>query len=409
MTTFYYEAVDKDNSIKSGEKVATNEEEVASFLKLKNYTIITIEQKKGDTYKSKKISEIITSGDISIYEKADFARNLATMIKSGLPIAEAIGVISEETQSKKFKTILNDIKYDLESGQPLSRAMGKFSDVFDSVFVSLVAAGEVSGKMPEVLTSLYKHMARNIRLRNKIISAFTYPIVVLIALGIMGIIMLIIVVPKILDVFSRMNISLPFALRALQALSIIFINYWYLSYPIIIVLVILVIFFLKSKSGKKVRSYIIQKIPYLSKISKNYDLARFSSTMALLLRSGVPMTDSLKITSEGLINIDMKQSLLNSEKQVKEGTALSKAFESHQKNIPNMMIKIVKVGEKSGKMDQVLDELGKYYNSQVDFQLKTVSDLVEPVLMLVVGILVAALVLSIIAPIYNIIGNFSGR
>lgn len=408
MATFYYEAIDKNNNIKSGDKVATNEQEVASFLKLKNYTIITIEEKKANGFKSKNISDISLSGDISIYEKADFARNLSTMIKSGLPIAEAIGIIAEDTKSKKFKQILDDIKYDLESGRPLSRAMSKFPDVFDKVFVSLIAAGEMSGKMPEVLASIYKHMARNIRMRNKIISAFTYPIVVLIALGMMGIVMLVLVVPKILDVFTRMTLELPFALKALQFLSLLFVSYWYITFPILILIVITIVLYFKSSSGKKTQTFILQKIPYISKISRTYDLARLSTTLSLLLRSGVPMTDAIQISADGLLQEDMSSALLDAEKQVKEGKTLSKALASHSKNIPNMLIKIVKVGEKSGKMDQVLNELGEYYNSQVDFQLKTASDLIEPVLMLVVGILVAALVLSIIAPIYNIVGNFSG-
>lgn len=405
MANFYFEAIDKNNEVIKGEKVAANEEEVAGYLKLKNYTIVDINQKTEDNLGKTSIFQ----GGVSIIEKANFARNLATMIKSGLPITEAIGVISEDTKSKQFKQILVDIKYDLESGCPLSKALAKYPQVFDKVFVSLISAGELSGKMPEVLNNIYQLLSKSVALRTKLISAFTYPIVVLIALAFMGITMLIIVVPKILEVFTKMNIQLPFALKALNFLSIIFIKFWYITAPVILILIILIIFFLKSNTGQKFRSYLMRTLPYLSNLSKGYDMARMTSTLSMLLRSGVPMTDALRIVADGIIDNILKDAIIDCERQVKEGRPLSKAFSTYPKEIPNMLIKIAKVGEKSGKLDEVLEELGEYYNKQVDIMLKTMSDLVEPILMLVVGFIVAALVLSIISPIYGLVGSFSNK
>ncbi len=405
---FYYEAIGENNEIIKDEKVASSEDEIASFLKLKKYTIITIEKEEESKSSSSKISEIFSSG-VSINEKANFTRNLATMIKSGLPIAEAIGIIAEDSKSRKFKTILTEIKYDLESGRPLSQALAKYPQVFDKIFISLIGAGELSGKIPDVLTSLFKYITKDIRLRTKIISAFTYPIVVLIALVLMGFVMLILVVPKILEVFTRMKIDLPLPLKILQFITMLFIQFWYISFPILILILIGIIIFFKSNLGKKFCSFIMRKTPYLSKLSKAYDMARITSTLSLLLRSGVPMTDSLRIVSVGVVDIDLKQVIKDTEKQVKEGKSLSKAFSNHSKQIPNMLIKITKVGEKSGKMDQVLAELGQFYDEQVDNMLKTMSDLIEPALMLIVGLVVAALVLSIISPIYGLVGSFSGQ
>ena len=152
----------------------------------------------------------------------------------------------------------------------------------------------------------------------------------------------------------------------------------------------------------------MSKIPYVSKLSSAYDMARVTNTLSLLMCSGVPMTDSLNIVSDSIMDINLKKAILESEKQIKEGKSLSAAFGLHPKEIPNMLVRITKVGEKSGKIDHVLAELGQYYDEQVDYMLKTLSDLVEPALMLLVGLVVAALVISIISPIYGIVGSFSG-
>lgn len=407
MANFYYESVDENNEIIKGNRLAASEEEVASFLKLKKYTIITIEEKK-EPANIKNLANLF-SGKININEKASFIRNLATMIKSGLPIAEAIEVIADTTKSKKFKDILTNIKYDIESGQPLSKSLAKYPDTFDEIFVSLISAGEMSGNLPEVLENLFVQTSKNIDLRNKIISAFAYPIVVLIALFIMGAVMLIVVVPKITEVFTRMQIQLPLALQILQFLSLLFIQYWFLTFPAIIIIVILIVYFFRSSYGEKLRSYFIRVIPIFSTLAKYYDMARLTSVLSLMLRSGVPMIDSLRIVASGIIDHDLKKVVIACEKQVREGKSLSQALAVHPKEISPMLIKITKVGEKSGKMDQVLSELGEYYDGQVNFTLKTISDLIEPVLMLFVGLVVAVLVLSIISPIYKLIGSFSGK
>lgn len=406
MANFYFEAIDQNNNIVKGEKVAVSEEEITSYLKVKKLTIISVRQNKVE--KTNSFKSFFTS-EVSTNDKAAFARNLSTMIKSGLPITESIGVIADETKSKKFKSILTDVKYDLESGRPLSQALSKYLDVFDKIFTSLIAAGEVSGKLPEVLKSLYKLLAKNISIQTKIISAFTYPLVVLIALAIMGITMLIVVVPKILDVFTKMNIQLPFTLKILNFFSLLFVKLWFITVPLIIILAIVLVFFFKSTYGKRFGSFLMRKLPFLSKLSKSYDMARMTVTLSMLLRSGVPMTDSLHIVSDGVIDLNLKNSILDCEKQIKGGKTLSQAFISHDDDFPNMLIKITKVGEKSGKLDEVLAELGEYYDTQTDIMLKTMSDLIEPILMLFVGIIVATLILSIISPIYKLVGSFSNR
>ncbi len=405
---FYYEAMGSNNEIIKGEKVASSEDEIASFLKLQKYTIITIQKKEDSAFSKFSIAEMF-SGGVSINDKATFARNLSTMLKSGMPIADSIEVISQDTKSKKFNKILIEIKYDIESGRPLSQALAKYPEIFDKTFISLVSAGEVSGKISEVLASIYKQLSKTVRMKTKVVSAFTYPIVVLVALAIMGFVMLILVVPKILEVFARMQIDLPFTLKILQFLTTIFINFWYLSFPILFIIIIFVIVFFRSSAGKNTNSFFLRKIPYVSKLTQAYDMSRITSTLSLLLHAGVPMTDSLKIVSEGIFDINLKNAIIDSEKLVRGGKSLSQSFASHSKVIPNMLIKITKVGEKSGKMDEVLSELGEYYDEQVDIMLKTLSDLIEPVLMLIVGIIVAALVLTIISPIYGLVGNFSNR
>lgn len=408
MTNFYFEAMGPNNEIIKGDKFASNEEEIASFLKLKKYTIITIEQKKESKLSLHNFASQLFGG-VSLSEKANFARNLSTMIRSGLPISESLGVIADDSKSSKFKTILTNVKYDLESGRPLSKGMAKYPDVFDKIFVSLVSAGEFSGKMPEILTSIYRHFEKNIRLQNKMISAFTYPIVVLIALAIMGITMLILVVPKIIEVFVRMNIVLSFPLKMLNFASIIFIKDWFITVPSLIFAVLLLIIFFKSAYGQKTRSYFMRTLPFLSNLARSYDMARITSTLSLLLRSGVPMSDGLRIISVGIVDVALRDAVIDCEKKIKEGKSLSQAFNLHPDVMPPMLVKISKVGERSGKMDQVLSELGEYYDDQLDFYLKTMADLIEPIMMLIVGLIVAVLVLSIISPIYKLVGSFSAK
>lgn len=406
MPNFNYEAIDKNNQIVKKQKVANSKEEIASFLKLRGYTIISIDQQKELGFNLTNFFQSFSSG-ISLNEKANFARNLSTMIKSGLPISESIGVIADDTKSKKFKSILIDIKYGLESGRPLSKSMEKYPDVFDKVFLSLISAGEMSGKISEILTNLYEQMTKNINFRNKIISALAYPLVVLVALGIMGITMLIVVVPKISEVFFRMNIELPVALKVLNLLSLLFVKWWFITIPVIIAIIVFIIFFIRSNYWKKVQSSLLRAIPLFSNLSRSYDMSHITSTLSLLLKSGLPITDSIRIVADGVIDTKLKNILMKCEKQVREGKPISKAFAEYPKEIPSMLVKVSRVGEKSGKMDQVLAELAQYYDEQVDFALRNFSDLIEPILMLFVGAIVAILVLSIISPIYKLVGSFS--
>lgn len=405
---YHYKTVDQKNTIDQNVMAASTQKEVADYLKSQGLVVLEIYSEKEWQKKARGwVIQSIRFGGIRLIEKISLARHLSIMINAGLSLSESLDILSQDSDNLKFKKILEELKYDLQSGKPLSLSMAKYPDVFDKSFTSMVKAGEVSGKLVDVLEQIAQKLQQDYDLLQKVRAAMIYPAVILCALVLVGLLMLIVVVPKIALVFLRLKVSLPLSTKILLFLSNIFVAKPFISFPLIFLFVIGVVIFVNTSLGKKIFSWIIHHLPIVRKLARFVDLTRFNQSFALLLKSGLPITEALEIAADTISQKQMKQIVISFSQKISEGAELANSFRSQEKYFPVIMVRMISVGEKTGKLDQILQELGQFYQKETEQTLQTIGNLIEPILMFLIGLAIGAMVLAIIGPMYQIVQQLS--
>jgi len=340
-------------------------------------------------------------GRVSLDQKAIFSKNLSLMLKSGLTINESLRIAQDSTPGK-LKRIISKILKSIESGRSLSESFSQYPRVFPSIFISATNAGEESGTLIENLENISRQLEKEKELSSKIKGAMLYPLVILVASFVLGMAMVFLVLPKITPLFEGLKIDLPLTTRALISFSNSVQSHGIFLFSGIIVFVFLVIYFLRMKFSKPFVHWFILRIPIIKKIAKSSNLARFSRTLAMLLKSGVSIDKALSIMKKTTNNYYYKKSLNKISQDIKKGTRLSDNLELFQNLFPIMLVKMIKVGEESGRFEETLFYLADYYELEVDAATKSLSTAIEPFLLVVIGLVVGFLALSIITPIYDI-------
>ncbi|NMB56344.1 type II secretion system F family protein [Candidatus Beckwithbacteria bacterium] len=379
---------------------AKDEEEVATVLRSKNLQILSIR-------KIRQQQSIFAKG-VSNFEKANFCRYFSVMIKSGLSLSEALDIISSETENKTFKSILQDLQFEIQQGGSISDTLSKYPQVFDEVFLALVKAGEHSGSLEKTFYYLSEQLYASHRLTKKIQGAMMYPAVILIAMLGMGIGMMLFVLPKLSETFMKMKIEMPPMTKAVFAFgTFVGKNVMPVSFVLLSVIVIIVFLFTFYQTRRAIGSFLVN-LPILSKLFRQMDWARFARTLATLLQSGVPVIESLNISAQVLTQNDMKKVASNFEKELEKGKTIAEVLGKGKKAFPSLMIQTIKTGEKTGTLDSILLDVALFYENELEDMLKELSSMLEPIIMLVLGIAVGAMVLIILAPVYSILGDLQG-
>lgn len=337
---------------------------------------------------------------ITLKDRAFLARQLATMLESGFAIDKALQIFIEQTKNKRFKVVLGSILSDVEAGSSLSEAMKKHMDVFDPVFISIIVSGEAVGKLAEVLKELATNLETQNTFTSQVKSALYYPMFVLVVMGIIVFIMITRVIPPLRDIFDEFNTTLPWTTRTLLGLSTFVTNYWWAILMFFILVGIVIYFYLRTTSGKYLYARIQIKLPY--DIGRNVYMTRFAQTLSMLLHSGTPIIKSLNITADVMNNVIYKDSLNFAADQMERGIPLSVPL-SKDSNFDPMVSQMIRVGEETGKMDQVLDKISIHFAEESNSKLKNINSLLEPMLIVIVGLGVAFIVFSIIMPIYQLV------
>lgn len=399
MAIFEFKAKDKQGKIIIDTIEAASRKEAGNILREQKLQVLTV----------KKISQSKSSlqrfSKVPVIEKAIFCRYMSTMMKAGLPISEAIAIIAKESPNKKMHRILVDMQYSIQRGQKLSAVFARYPEVFDSVFLSLAKAGEQSGTLEQSFEYLSKQLMKSYELTQKVRGALLYPAVIISAMFGVGMLMMVFVLPRISQVFLRLRIELPFFTKILLQVSDFFGKHSLVVVGVSIAVAVAFILLLQMKKTKLAIYRIVGKLPIMNRLFTLIDLARFSRTFSTMLKSGVPIIESIKV-SVNLFN-QAKFSKLSKtfEQEIEKGKTLSEALAKGKGVFPALMIQSVSAGEKSGSLEVVLAELAEFYEQEVENSLKGLTSIIEPVLMLIIGIAVGAMVISIIAPIYSVIGN----
>ncbi len=397
MPLFAYKAVDPLKKIIKGSLTARNRQEAAQSLSKQNLSPLTIVEV---------VDRVRTGGTIAAIDKITFCRYIATMLSSGLSLSEGISVLREETKQPMMRHILYDVSYSLEQGQTLSSVFERYPNVFESYFLTLTKAGEVSGTLAEVFKYLEIELRAQYSLNSKIKGALLYPGIVFTTMIGIGILMFFFVLPQIGKVFLSLNLPLPLVTKTLFSLSIFLAKY---MIPIFILFGVLLVFGFFSLRLRSVRSFLfklVRPFPMIANLIKKIDLARFNRIFSTLLKSAVPITEALEISLSSLSWYEYQKLAAIVPGQINKGKTLSAAIKEHHV-FPVLVTQMIAAGEKSGTLDTSLADLASFYEEEVEEELKGLTQILEPILMLLVGIGVGAMILSIIAPIYSVVGSFS--
>ncbi|MGI5827926.1 MAG: type II secretion system F family protein [Patescibacteria group bacterium] len=376
---------------------ARSRNELAASLRAKKMKILSIREIRGNIQ--------FFRGKVSALEKANFCRYMAVMIRSGLSASEAVELIYSETENTKMKVILQDMIFTMQEGGEISTVLRKYPEVFDSVFLALVHAGEQSGSLEKTFAYLSKQLYAVHRLNKKIMGALMYPAVIITAMLGVGVLMITFVLPKLSTVFLKMKIPLPLPTKLLLQFGDFMGKNAALAILTILTLAAFFVFLLTYHKTKSVIFKYLSNFPIIKKLCRQIDLARFSRTLATLLQSGVSIITALNIASETLTQFDMQKVAKNFEKGIEEGKTVASLLTTNKKVFPSLMIQTIKTGEKTGALDSVLLELADYYEEELEDGLKEFTTILEPIIMLVIGVAVGAMVIMIIAPIYSVVGN----
>ena len=343
---------------------------------------------------------------VKITQKLVFARYLSVMLQSGLTISEALDIIQDQA-SGKFKRIVAEILLSVRAGNSFSVALAKFPKVFSSLFVSSSYAGEKSGTLEKNLGNIADQIKKDKELRAKIKAAMVYPVIVVIATGALGLAMAFLVLPKITPLFKGMDMDLPMTTKILIWISELVEAHGILLFVCFVSFAIFLPWLFRQKVMHPFTHFIILRVPIIKNISMQTNLASVCRTLGTLLRSGINIDEALEITKNTASNHYYQQTLVKISSRISQGTKLSDNFELHAKYYPKLVTSMIRVGERSGKLEDSFFYLAEFYDTEVGSSTKTLSTAIEPVLLIFIGLVVGGMALSIITPIYQITGNVS--
>jgi len=395
MKSYLYKAKNSKGEIITGTVKAANEIEAENVLVKHNLIALDLASEKGG------VGFIGFGKRVNAKDRAIFARQISTMISAGLPLPKAIKITSTQARNEFLKTIYIEIFKDLEEGLSFSDALAKHPEAFDKVFVSLTRAGESTGKLDVVLKQQADQLENDNNFTGKVKGALYYPGFIFVAMIGIATYMLIAVIPQLKSIFDSAGATLPLATRMLLALSDFVKTKWWAVLVIIIIIGVVGKFWSSSNSGSKTKDSLQLKIPGVKKIFEGIYMYRFTKTMAMLIGAGVPLLDALKIGGSVINNSVYEDSIVNVASQVEKGVPLSVQL-SKDPTFPPFIGQMAAVGEETGQLDGVLSKVADYYEEATDQLIKTVSTLIEPIILVVMGLGVAFIVFAVLVPIYNI-------
>lgn len=397
---YRYEALDERGSKKTGLVEADDGREAANLLKENNLSLINLE-----VANIKKSLNIPFINHISMKDVVIFARQFSIMIGAGVAMVQALRILVNQTENKKFKKVIGEIGDEVEGGAPLSDCLAKRPKIFSNFFVSVVKSGERSGKLEEVLNYLADEIGKDYDMIAKIRGSMIYPAVVTVGMVVIGIVMMVFVLPKLMDVMTETGTALPLATRILIAISNFMTGYWWLLIILLIGLVFAIKVVLSSRTGRWIFDSLTLRLPVFGKLFQKILLVRFCRSMNTLLLGGVSIENSLSIAGDVVSNMIYKSLIGQTIKEVEDGNSISIVF-LDSPLIPKMVSHMMQVGEETGKLDVVFNKVSEFYNREIDNMLANMMSLLEPMVMILIGVGVGVMVAAVIMPMYSMVGSF---
>lgn len=405
MLTFDFTARKSDTGEKVHSEVSADSEQAAAkLIRQQGMSPLSIKLKDAEGGLFGRFTNRIKTSD-----KVLFSRQLSTLINAGLPLVQSLRNVATQTQNKALKSVINQVISDVEGGSSLSKALSTHPKAFNSVFISMVASGEVSGTLDKSLERLADQQEKDAEIISKVRGALVYPaVVIFVMFGVVGF-MIVKVLPQVEVLYEDLpGAKLPFVTVALLAISHFIIDYWYIVLVITVIAAVFMGRWAKTPSGRAVIDRAKMRMWPVGPLFMKLYMARFARTGTTLVGSGVPLLQMLKITGDAISNVHVEAALAKASEKVKGGKALSESLQGDPNFLP-LVPNMLQIGEQSGAIEAMLEKIASYYEKEVDQQIRTISSIIEPLLMVIIGIFAFIIVAAVLLPIYGLAGqNLAG-
>ena len=402
MPYFKYKVLDNESKkIKSGLVEAVSANVAVEVLQEEGFSVISVREKSG----FRKLKELSILDRIKPRDLVIFFRQFSVMISANVAIAQALKVLADQTDSKRLKMIVSEIADEVDAGAKLSNTLAKRPKIFPNFYISVIRSGETSGKLDEVLEYLADEIEKDYDMMHKIKGAMIYPAFILTGLIAVGIIMMIYVVPQLTGILTETGAELPLSTRILIGTSGFLKNYWWIILVILISFIVGTRFYISKPQGRKQFDFLKLHLPIFGKLFRRIYLVRFARSMNTLIIGGVTITSGLKVSANVVGNVIYKDLINQTIKAVEDGSSISSVF-IKSNVIPKMVSQMLSIGEKTGKLDVILGSLINFYTREIDNTVANLMTLMEPIIMVIMGLAVGVMVAAVILPMYNLAGQF---
>ncbi len=401
MPDFRYRAQNESGKVVEGVVQAPSIEFAAELVEDKDLTIITISEEKTSALEMNlSLFDRVSGKDLVI-----FSRQLSFTVAAGIPLVQGLRMLVEQTENHKLQSIVSEVADDVEGGAKLSDAMERHEKIFSHFYISIVKSGETSGKLEEVLEYLADQFEKDYDLNSKIRGAMIYPIFILTGLLVVGSLMMVTVIPQLTAILVETGSELPLSTKILIGTSNFFVNFWWLMILLVIGVIVGIQFTLRTSQGRYYWDLLKLKIPIFGKLQQRIILVRFTRSLHTLLAGGVTLSRSLEIVAEVAGNEIYRNLIMDTYREVESGNSIATVL-ADSPHMPVMIPQMLSLGEKTGRVDQVLEKLSGFYSREVDNMVTNLVALLEPLLMMLMGIAVGLLVAAVIVPVYNLATSF---
>ncbi len=400
MAVYVWEGKNRFGDAVKGERVAKSPIELTRILHREQITVSSISKKRIGISIPFLSSKKVGKKDLAVY-----TRQLAVLIDADLPLIQSLNMLAEQTKNKYFKSVILTVRKDVEGGSTLNQAKKKFPKVFDDLYCNLVSSAEQSGSLDVILRRLAEYMEKIVKLRAQVKQAMTYPIAILVFSVLVTIFMMWKVVPIFSNIFLELGANLPLLTAVILALSTFVQKYILLVFAAMVGFVFLFRYFSQTATGRNFLDTVKLKIPLFGKLLEKVALSRVTRTMSTLLAGGVPMLDTLKITSSTAGNVIIENHILAARNRVSGGASLADSFKERGR-FPFMLVQMVGVGEATGTLDSMLTKLADFYDDDVESSVGSLLSILEPILLIFVGGLIGTIVISMYLPVFTLMQQF---
>ncbi len=398
-----YKARSKEGELQVGSIEAASREAAVNILSGHDLFILSLEEEKSSRWYDQILAFLnrVKAKDMMV-----FTRQFSTLLAAQVPLGEALRTLEKQTTNTVLKETIFEVISDIDAGLSLSQSLEKYGDVFSSFYVNMIRSAEVTGRMEQTVDFLADYIEKQVAITSKIYNALIYPVIMIVLFIIVAAIMAIVVLPQIQPIFNQAGVATPLFTQIILDTGNILANWWYIVVIAVVALAAFIGDYMRTEEGRAVTDEILLRTPVVSSLLKRLYVSRFAESVSVLTRGGIPIAQSLEIAGQTIGSLIYRDALHQTAEDIRRGELLSQSLVKNVEYFPPLVSQMVAVGESTGRLDDLLEKVATFYTREVDDAVANLVELIQPVLMVVIGLLVAALFASILIPIYNLLHTF---